>query len=105
MQVITQSFSQLEKQIAQWAYDRNLIDGSTPKDQMHKLFQEVGELSADICKGKDPRDELGDVFVVAVILCTQLGVKPEECIEVAYEKIKNRRGVMRDGVFIKEGDL
>jgi NTP pyrophosphatase (non-canonical NTP hydrolase) len=105
MQVISKSFSQLEKAIHQWAIDRNLIDGSTPKDQLHKLYQEVGELSADVCKGKDPRDELGDVFVVAVILCQQFGFKPEECIELAYEKIKNRRGRMVNGIFIKEEDL
>jgi hypothetical protein len=34
----------LLEMIAQWHYDRNLIDGSTDKDQCLKLIQEVGEL-------------------------------------------------------------
>ena len=28
----------------------------------------------------------------------------DECLKVAYEDIKNRKGKMVDGVFIKEGD-
>ena len=35
----------LLEMIAQWHYDRNLIDVSTDKDQCLKLIQEVGELS------------------------------------------------------------
>jgi len=34
-----------EKLIGQWHLDRNLIEGSTDKDQYMKLIQEVGELS------------------------------------------------------------
>ena len=42
-----------EEAIAQWHRDRNLIDGSTDKDQYMKLIQEAGELSDSLCKGKD----------------------------------------------------
>ena len=34
-----------EKLIGQWHLDRNLIEGSTDKDQYMKLIHEVGELS------------------------------------------------------------
>ena len=54
----------LEKLIGQWHRDRNLIDGSTDKDQFMKLLQEVGELSDSLCKGKDFRDDVGDIMVV-----------------------------------------
>ena len=37
-----------EKLIGQWHLDRNLIEGSTDKDQYMKLIQEVGELSDSI---------------------------------------------------------
>ena len=47
----------LEKSLGQWHRDRNLIDGSTDKDQFMKLLQEVGELSDSLCKGKDFRDD------------------------------------------------
>jgi NTP pyrophosphatase (non-canonical NTP hydrolase) len=93
--------------IEQWAYDRNLINGSTPKDQICKFIQEVGELSDAICKDDlhNTVEEIGDCIVVLKILTTQLGVDLEECVEIAYNKIKDRKGVMRDGIFIKEADL
>jgi len=37
-------------QIIQWHKDRNLIEGSTDKDQVLKLAQELGELSDNVCK-------------------------------------------------------
>jgi hypothetical protein len=54
----------LIEQIAQWHHDRNLIEGSTDKDQYCKLIQEAGELSDSICKGKDVADDIGDMIVV-----------------------------------------
>ena len=39
-----------EDLISQWHKDRNLIEGSTDKDQYLKLIQEAGELSDNICK-------------------------------------------------------
>ena len=49
----------LENNIRAWHHDRNLIDGSTDKDQYLKLIQEAGELSDNICKGRDIADDIG----------------------------------------------
>ncbi len=94
----------LEKLIGQWHRDRNLIDGSTDKDQFMKLLQEVGELSDSLCKGKDFRDDVGDIMVVLINILVRNGVTINECLEIAYNDIKDRKGKMVDGVFIKEGD-
>tara|TARA_B100000085_G_C18098630_1_gene332204 strand:+ start:68 stop:370 length:303 start_codon:yes stop_codon:yes gene_type:complete len=94
----------LEKLIGQWHRDRNLIDGSTDKDQFMKLLQEVGELSDSLCKGKDFRDDVGDIMVVLINILVRNGVTIDECLEIAYNDIKDRKGKMVDGVFIKEGD-
>lgn len=96
---------QLINKIEQWAEDRNLIEGSDAKNQFHKLIQECGELSDSICKQKDASDDIGDIFVVLVILCKQLGLDFQQCVEVAYNDIKDRKGKMIDGVFVKESDL
>ena len=48
-----------EDLISQWHKDRNLIDGSTDKDQYLKLIQEAGELSDNICKGMISKMTLG----------------------------------------------
>ena len=93
-----------EQLIAQWHKDRNLIDGSTDKDQYLKLIQEAGELSDSLCKGKDIRDDIGDMMVVLINIMVRNGLKMNDCLEVAYNDIKDRKGKMVDGVFIKEGN-
>ncbi len=93
-----------EQLIAQWHRDRNLIDESSDKDQFMKLLQEVGELSDSLCKGKDFRDDIGDIMVVLINILVRNGVTIDECLEIAYNDIKDRKGKMVDGVFIKEGD-
>ena len=52
--------------VKQWHHDRNLIEGSTDKDQFAKLIQEAGELSDSICKGRDVSDDIGDMLVVLI---------------------------------------
>ena len=96
---------QLVEKIAQWHRDRNLIDGSTDKDQYMKLIQEAGELSDSICKGKDIRDDIGDMMVVLINIMNRNGLSMEECLQVAYDDIKDRKGKMINGVFVKESDL
>lgn len=90
--------------VEEWASDRNLIEGSTPQAQMLKMTEEVGELAAGIAKGNImlTADSVGDCLVVLTILCAQLGLDIEECFTIAYEEIKDRKGRMVDGVFIKE---
>ena len=93
------------EKIKQWHYDRNLISGSDDKTQFAKLIQEAGELSDNICKGKDIRDDIGDVMVVLINIAERNKLTLTECLEVAYNDIKHRKGKMIDGVFVKEADL
>ena len=93
-----------EKLIGQWHRDRNLIDGSTDKDQYMKLIQEAGELSDNLCKGKDIKDDIGDMMVVLINIMVRNNLTMDECLSVAYNDIKDRKGKMVDGVFVKEGD-
>ena len=93
-----------ERLIAQWHRDRNLIEGSTDKDQYMKLIQEAGELSDSLCKGKDIRDDIGDIMVVLINIMVRNDLTMRECLEMAYGDIKDRKGKMVDGIFVKEGD-
>lgn len=94
-----------EYDIIAWHYERNLVAGSSDKDQMLKLVQEIGELSDDICKGNDVLDEAGDCLVVLLNILERNKYTLADALEAAYDKIKDRTGTMRDGVFIKEDDL
>lgn len=92
--------------IKKWAIDRNVVSGD-PKAQMVKLLEEAGELAEGINKNKQDLiiDSIGDVYVVLVILCMQLGLDINNCIKAAYEEIKDRKGKMVNGLFVKEEDL
>ena len=73
-----------EDLISQWHKDRNLIEGSTDKDQYLKLIQEAGELSDNICKGKDVADDIGDMIVVLINIAERNGLTIEDCLEQAW---------------------
>jgi NTP pyrophosphatase (non-canonical NTP hydrolase) len=90
--------------VKQWHYDRNLIQGSDDKTQFAKLIQEAGELSDNICKERDIKDDIGDMMVVLINIAERNGLNLTECLEVAYNDIKDRKGRMIDGVFVKEAD-
>lgn len=94
----------LDELVIQWAADRNILEGSTRKDQMTKLMEEIGELASGIAKGKEPlvKDSIGDALVVLIILAKQSGTSIEECLNLAWNEIKDRKGKMVDGIFIKD---
>ena len=90
--------------ITQWFYDRNMIEGSDNIHQYHKLIQECGELSDNLIKNKDRRDDYGDIMVVLIGMMERDGYTVQECLEKAYEDIKDRKGTMINNVFVKEAD-
>ena len=91
--------------IAGWHHDRNLIKGSTNAQQFVKLIEEVGELAASIARGKCVKDDIGDVMTVLINIAEREGVTIHQCLATAWKDIKDRKGKMVDGVFIKEADL
>ena len=93
-----------ERKVIEWANERGLIKEENAPKQFIKLTEEVGELASALLK-KDPYetiDAIGDINIVLIILCEQLGLNMSECVNSAYEEIKNRKGVLKDGTFIKE---
>jgi NTP pyrophosphatase (non-canonical NTP hydrolase) len=96
--------SEWKERVRQWAADRNLIEGSTPRKQMDKLNEECSELYEGILDNDidDIKDAIGDIQVVLAVMCCQLGIDIDECREIAWEEIKDRKGKMIDGVFVKE---
>lgn len=96
-------YYQLMDKIENWAKERG-IDTSDPKAQMTKVIEEVSELNSALHKDDKEGiiDGIGDVQVTLIILSMQLGLNYENCLEHAYNEIKNRTGKKVDGIFVKD---
>ena len=99
------SYANVEMRIIQWSEARKIIPNSNPESQLLKAVSEMGEL-ADATIKKDREaiiDAVGDVMVCLVNYCALQDISLVECMEVAYDQIKNRRGtLLPNGVFRKE---
>lgn len=95
--------NELNQKILKWAEERSLIKPENSVKQLAKLTEEVGELAGAILKNKpeEIKDAIGDIQVVLIILTEQLGLDYEECLQSAYNVIKNRTGKTVNGTFIK----
>lgn len=93
--------------IREWAHARNIIHGATPQAQFVKLIEEIGELAEGIAKSRidTVKDGIGDAVVVLTVLAAQHNLYIEDCVETAWQEIKNRKGRMVNGTFVKEADL
>jgi NTP pyrophosphatase (non-canonical NTP hydrolase) len=99
------SYAQTEMAIIQWAEKRKIIPNATSSTQLIKTFSELGECGDELIKGNRPamKMELGDVMVTLVIFAALEDLDLCECMDMAYEKIKNRKGTMLpNGVFVKD---
>ena len=95
-------YSAFEK-IRVWADERGLYDRGDSKTQTLKLMEEAGEICRAVLKNDEPEviDGIGDCVVVLTNLAHLIGTDIETCIEAAYNEIKNRKGKMANGTYVK----
>lgn len=100
--------AELIDKVNDWAISHGLDKGN-PKVEWMKVTEEVGEIRDVFLKPHDfadpewsLKDAIGDSIVTLIVLCLQLGYDVEECLTIAYNDIKDRKGVMIDDNFVKE---
>jgi|TARA_R110002124_G_scaffold270378_1_gene438822 hypothetical protein len=98
---LTTLFS-LEEKIVSWHHNRNLINGSTDHQQFEKLLEEVEELRLNIQNDELVIDDIGDIVVVLINIAHRNKLTLHDCMAHAYKDIKDRKGKMVDGLFVKE---
>jgi NTP pyrophosphatase (non-canonical NTP hydrolase) len=98
------TFDKLIEEVTQWANDKNILKPENSTKQMLKVMEEVGETAGALAKNNQVnlKDGIGDSFVTLIILAQQCGFTPTECLEAAYNEIKNRTGKTVGGVFVKD---
>lgn len=86
-----------------WGRSKQLHDC---KSQLNKVIEEVGEMAHEICRNRYESgmlsDAIGDTLVTVIILADILGYDPIDCLEEAYNTIKERKGTTENGTFVKE---
>ena len=123
------NFEDLKDKVLSWADDKDLLHSENAGKQFMKFIEEVFEFKTEFnvwglykkfkhdkkieqdfsikehAVWMSMKDEMGDIFVTLIILCEQIGIDPEECLSMAYEKIKDRSGKTINGCFVKAEDL
>ena len=98
-----QDMNTLVTRVWEWFELKGLKD---PRMQMIKVQEEVGELAHQISRNKlqDPEteDALGDILVTVIGMCHHLHYHPAHALGVAYNEIKNRKGKVVEGSFVKD---
>lgn len=89
--------------ISNWFDEKGLSD---PIMQFAKLNEEVGEMAHELTRGhkdsEEMKDAIGDTFVTLVGMAHHLGIDLSECINMAYQEIRGRKGKIIEGSFVKD---
>ena len=97
--------------VKQWGRNKKIVN---PVMQFAKINEEVGELGHELVRGycgggdsvpsQETVDAIGDILVTVIIFADIIGVDPLEALQLSYDTIKGRKGVTKDGSFIKEDE-
>lgn len=87
-----------------WAIEKGIHQADS-KAQFLKVSEEFGEIASALARDDEEalKDGIGDLFVTLIILALQNDTDIQECLQIAYEEIKDRKGIVNDkGIFVKE---
>lgn len=123
------NFEDIQDLVIDWGYGKSLMIWHYSGKQFLKVVEEMLEFKTELDTWTRYRDyyeenphkkipekeyaritkklmlEMGDVFVTLIILCEQLDIDPVTCLDMTYDKIKDRKGKTINGQFVKEEDL
>ena len=95
---------EIKSKVIQWASERGIFTGSTPQAQAKKTLEEATEL-LDATTAEQAVDAIGDILVTLIIGAEMRGVSLDDCLAHAWEQIKDRKGLMLHGCFLKQSDI
>jgi NTP pyrophosphatase (non-canonical NTP hydrolase) len=99
------NYHTLEQQVIAWSKARHIIPNATPQSQLNKALEELAELFKAENQGnlEAVKDGVGDVVVCLVNYCALKDLDLTQCLALAYDEIKDRKGtLLPDGTFVKE---
>ena len=114
------NFEELSVKVVDWGKERGIFDKGNPLSQLDKtqeelnetieavkqltLFKNTPEVRQHLMGNPtiETADGIGDMLVTIIILSEMLGFNSVECLELAYDEIKDRTGKMVGGQFVKD---
>jgi NTP pyrophosphatase (non-canonical NTP hydrolase) len=114
------NFEELSVKVVDWGKERGIFDKGNPLSQLDKTQEELNETIEAVKQltlfKNTPEDRqhlmgnptietadgIGDMLVTIIILSEMLGFNSVECLELAYDEIKDRTGKMVGGKFVKD---
>ena len=94
-----------DTKIDQWFNNRGITENGRPLSQAIKTLEELTTLFDALNKNDkhEVMDPVGDIYVTLRGVCLTYGIDMQECIEQAYEEIKDRKGYLTpEGIFVKD---
>jgi len=119
-------YEELSKLVIEWGESKGILDSSTALRQLDKTQEELDETRAALKKLNDfdyqrdlmealgmptsnkedilaeVKDGIGDMLVTIVLLAKMVDLDTTDCLNAAYDVIKQRTGKMVDGQFVKD---
>ena len=119
-------YEELSKLVIEWGKSKGILDSSTPLRQLDKTQEELDETRSALEKLNDfdhqrdlmgdlgmpttnkedilaeVKDGIGDMLVTIVLLAEMVELDTTDCLNAAYDVIKQRTGKMVDGQFVKD---
>ena len=99
--------TKLVQDVAEWGDKRGLKDTDDIQMKIQRFLQEAIEIhEAVVLNDEDEfQDAIGDTLVTLIMLAKAKGYKTEDCLAKAFNVIKLRKGLTKNGQFIRYAKL
>jgi len=97
---------ELFERIRNWGKVRG-IGETHPDAQYQRVLQEIVEIHEAMINNdeKEFQDAIGDSIVTLIMLAGTKGYLAEDCLNQAFDVIERRKGLTKNGQFIRYGKL
>jgi NTP pyrophosphatase (non-canonical NTP hydrolase) len=116
-------YEEFSEKVKEWADEKGIFQKSNPLRQLDKTQEELDEtrralnmlrtIKSEKEEGllsdqdydywmNEVKDGIGDMMVTIIILAKMVESDSVDCLQMAYNVIKNRTGKMVNGYFVKD---
>ena len=103
--IISAQRNRNEINIGSMAVEHHPKTALTADDCVIELLHDLTRISCELDRNTSLEMLFGNIVLDLVEVCNCFDLDLTNCVQAAWDEIKDRKGRMIDGVFVKEGDL